>query len=488
MPELQFSVVVPLEDTRGDPCEHLRSWTQQSFPRDAYQVVVACDGSDAAAERSVAALLEPHDRLVRTENSHVVGLWRAAVAQASAPWLILTEAHCRADPECLRATAAAIADEPALQAAMFTHGHVTSATPAELTARWFRYCYAEWALSEWAHLNLVGAAVRRDVFEEIDAFQPRYGLFCAHLLSARLHQRGALVGEVADAVVDHIYHDTLREHHLHSADSARGECEVRLDLDEEFCDRYFGRLDVWSQRLRHRPPLAREIVRALIAQARQADKADRRWLAREFAAWLPPAVAGARGSAAWQRLNFLAAEWATERLPLPAGLRWRGYLHAQDRIVAAARLSWIHRHVCALQPPAPALGSWTVEELDGATFVGAHAPEHRHDGCFRWTEPTAAVRLLPPRDGPHVLSIDTHGMRGAPLDYVLGVHIAGRPLPRRALSDDGERLLVELPAHIAPTAEGIVVLCRPYEPRREGSLDLRRLGMPVFAIDLGPLP
>jgi hypothetical protein len=442
-------------------------------------------------ERELAKILEPQDVLAHADTSHVVGLWCTAAENASAPWLILTEAHCQADPGCLAAMAEAIATEPDLDAAMFTHGHITRAMPGELTARWFRHMYRQWSQSEWAYLNLVGAAVRRDAFNEIDVFHPRYGLFCAHLLSARLHERGAKVGEVTDAVVSHIYHDTLREHHEHSADSARGECEARSHFDDDFCDRYFGRLDAWSERLRYRPALARQVTRALLTQTRHtlvsgggaSARAELAWLSRELPRWLPSCAGGARPRATRERLDFLASEWVTERLPLPANIRWKGYLRAQERGVRSTRLRWIHDHVAAQPPPAPSLGAWTVDALDDASLVGAHAPEHREDGWFRWTEPTALLRLLPPA-GNYVLCVDTHGMRGSPLDYVVGVFVAGQRIPSNAIRDDGGRLMVELPAHIDRAAEGIVVLCRPYEPRTEGSSDLRRLGLPIFSLEL----
>ena len=497
--KLQFSVLVPLEDARGDVTEHLRTWTEgQSFPRDQFQmVVVVANGGDPATERQVQRLLKPQDALVRTGARHVVGLWREAAARARAPWLILTEAHCQADSGCLAATAEAISAEPDLDAAMFTHRHLTRGVAAELTARWFRYSYAQWSKSEWARLNLVGAAVRREAFREIDAFRPQYGLFCAHLLSAQLHERGAKVAEVPGAVVNHVYHETLREHHEHSADSARGECEVRSQLGHEFCDRYFGRSEVWSERLRYRPAVARQVASALVTQARRTPARDGHtghadprvtpsdigWLLRELAPWLPAATAGARPRAAWNRLDFLANEFLAERLPVPPGIRWRSFLRAQDGVVEMTRLRWIHEHFAAQPAPSPGTGDWAADQLDDTTLVGAHAAEHRHDGWFRWTRPVGVLRLLPP-PGRHVLTIDTHGMRGSPLSYVVGVYLGGRPLPKNAVHGDGDRLIVDLPAQIDLATEGFVVLCRPYEPRRDGSADLRRLGMPVFSVEL----
>ncbi len=142
--DIQFSVLVPLEDTRGDVIEHLRTWTREQtlFPRERFQLVLATDGNDPAGERELRKILEPQDALAHADTGHVVGLWRKAAESATAPWLILTEAHCQADPQCLAATSEAIAVEPDLDAAMFTHGHITRAVPGELTARWFRHMYA----------------------------------------------------------------------------------------------------------------------------------------------------------------------------------------------------------------------------------------------------------------------------------------------------------------------------------------------------------
>ncbi len=492
---LLFSVLIPLEDVRGDIAAHLGSWThEQTFPRERFQLVVASDGGDPESERQLASLLEPQDALVRADSSHVVALWREAAAHARAPWLVLTEAHCHADHRCLSATATALVAEPSLDAAMFTHGHVTASMPAELTARWFELMYSQWSQSEWAHLNPVGLAVRRDLFNEIDAFHPRYGLFSAHLLSARLHERGAKVGAVADAVVSHVYHDTLSEHHAHSADSARGECEARRVLDDDFCERYFGRLDAWSDRLRYRPALARHVTRALLSQGRRSIAATRRaapmaselaWIARELFTWLPSSVNGALPRASWERLDFWVSAWATERLPLPSEMRWKGYLRAQERVVRATRFRWIHEHLATEPSLAPATGRWNARELDQEILIGAHTPEHLEDGWFRWTKPAAVLRLAAP-PGRHQLRIDTHGMRGAPLDYLAGVHVAGHPIPSSAIHGDGVELIVDLPGRMGRSCEGIVLLCRPYEPRKDGSPDQRRLGMPIFSIELCP--
>jgi hypothetical protein len=103
---LQFAVLWPLEDTREDPVAQFQSWTrEQTLPRERFQVVAIASGDDLAAERRVAAELAPHDVFVRGGGLHLVELWRRAATHAQAPWLVITEAHCRAAPDCLTAAA-----------------------------------------------------------------------------------------------------------------------------------------------------------------------------------------------------------------------------------------------------------------------------------------------------------------------------------------------------------------------------------------------
>jgi hypothetical protein len=87
-----------------------------------------------------------------------------------------------------------------------------------------------------------------------------------------------------------------------------------------------------------------------------------------------------------------------------------------------------------------------------------------------------------------VLAIDTGGRRGTPLNHVSGVYVGARRIRNRRLREDGTRLLVPLDeAEWARAArDGISILSRPREPRREGSEDPRRMGLPVYGIEVVP--
>jgi len=105
-----IAVLVPLEDTRGDVAEHLRTWTHgQTLERDRFQVVIASDARNEEGDRAVETLLASQDALVRVRGANLVDLWNAAAARADAEWIVLTEAHCLGARDCLAALMRAVA-------------------------------------------------------------------------------------------------------------------------------------------------------------------------------------------------------------------------------------------------------------------------------------------------------------------------------------------------------------------------------------------
>ena len=484
-----FSVLVPLEDTRGEVAEHVRTWTHdQTLNRRRFQVVVASDGTDTEGEHALEEILSPHDALVRARGGNVVDLWNAAAARADGEWIVLTEAHCLGDPGCMAALSRAVERDPSLDAVSLDHGHHAENRAGVLCERWFRDLYAEWDRADWRHLNFVGVAVRRSTFEAVGGLDAELGLFCAPMFSARLHDRGARVGHVADATIVHVHNDTLRDHHGLSADYARGECLVRAAHDADYCERYFGYDGVWANRYGYRPEIARAIARDLVdalGRAAVRGRADVPWVARELARRLPATAAGTRPRTAAEAVAFRADELAAERLPLPAAVRYASFLRAQARAVRLTRLRWLRDHVPAPDAPTPRCGRWAVNELDDAALVGAHSLERGGGRTFRWTEPVALLRLEPPT-GKHELVLETAGMRGPPQSYVTGAYAGGRRVSRNRLDGDETRLVVPLDGRgrWRGRAAGVTILSRPLDPRTLGAEDPRALGIPLFSVEL----
>jgi hypothetical protein len=97
---------------------------------------------------------------------------------------------------------------------------------------------------------------------------------------------------------------------------------------------------------------------------------------------------------------------------------------------------------------------------------------------------------IAPRQTACELRLETGGIRGDPLAFLIAVVIAGRALPGKyCTSDDKGTLTIHLPAAFAAAAnDGVVLLCDPLSPARAGMADGRTLGLPVTSIAIGPLP
>jgi hypothetical protein len=486
------SVVVPLVHARGDVVENVKTWTEgQSYARDRYQLVIAADGRAPAVERRIEELLAPHDLFARAPGAGYMALYNLGAERAAGEWLVLTEAHVLAEGGCLAAVSAALQESPDLDAAQLVPGDHVRPTPfAELLADWFDAVFARWEEpGEWKRLSFFGTAIRRSAYLDAATVNDDYGLFSPALLGATLDARGARIGRFEAARVIHIADEEIVEHHEHTSDFARGECVARAERDPAFCERYFGWAPLWGNRMRYRPEVARSVVRALLAGAAHAlarRPGDAGWMLRELGRWLSAAAAGARARGTLERATLAIEQRAAMHLP-GRERRRRSMVRAHARVVRVTQLDCI-RALGGATAPAPGDGGrQRVEELDGA-LVGVHALERDGDRWWRWTEPVAHLRIEPPARGG-VLAVDTGGRRGPPLRYVSGVYVGAHRIRNRRLREEGGRLLIPLaPAEWAHAASaGITILSRPLEPWRAGSEDARRLGMPVYAVELvGP--
>jgi hypothetical protein len=480
---LEVSVVMPLEDPRGDIVEHLRTWTHgQRFPRERYQVVVGANGEHPEFERGVAELLAPQDQLVTVPGATFTELYAAAAQAAQAPVLLITEAHCQAEPTCLAAVAEAFAGDPEIDGVTLEVRQSPTTSTGELTERWVTGVLDSWKEAGWPRLNFAGAAVRTEAYERAGGLDPRLELYAPSLMSARLHEQGARFAHLDGVAITHELEEGMSDPLWASRSWTRGECLARRENDPEFCRRYFGSAGLWDRRHEYRPEIARATAMAVVSAARHSPR-DSAWLARELTARLPAGVAGTRPRRAWERV---ATRWhqtlaATPLIPVES--RWRSYQTAQRRTVHGVQLG-LGAAEEELPPPLGAGGTLGAERLDGV-LIGAHEVEDLDGRPFRWTAPVSMLRLSPPPEGA-TLRIETGGMRGAPLDYLQGVHAGGRRLPRELITGDSETLAVRLPAEYARDAaeRGLVLICHPLVPSREGSSDRRRLGMPVTGLEL----
>jgi hypothetical protein len=485
-----LSVVVPMEDDRGELAENLSTWTRrQTLERDRFQVVVVSPG-DPEGEEIVRTILAPHDRIVRTDSDDIIEHWNSGAREAGSGWLFLTEAHCLGEPDCLADVVRALESAgPETEVVTVEHGHVTDSKVERLGADWFDEVYEQWnAPDAWTRLNLVGFAIRRDTYFGEGGLEPRYGMFSAPMLSARLYDRAAPTVHAAKALVLHKQNHHIREHHEFSGDYARGECEARGDVDPRFGARYFGHQEAWANQLRYRTEIARPLAGTLaLATARAALRRhpDAGWLARETLRALPAAVAGARPALALSSLVFAVEEQLAIRLPEPMTRRRRGYTKALRWAVALGELRWLRDSAGPpLAPPLAGEGRWSPADLGPQALVGAHGLEEVEGAPLRWTWPVSAFRIAPP-PGDSKLILETSGVGGVPRERVRAVYAGGKRIAADGLGGHATRLEIPLAADQRDriARHGVVVLTRPLQAPAD-SPDRRTLGLPLRAVEV----
>ena len=140
------------------------------------------------------------------------------------------------------------------------------------------------------------------------------------------------------------------------------------------------------------------------------------------------------------------------------------------------------------RPPGSPTAAGAIDELGPGDIVGVYGLEEFGGRRFRWTEPVAMIRMAA-RQTACELRLETGGIRGDPLAFLIAVAVAGRALPAKyCTSDDKGTLTIHLPAAFAAAAkDGVVPVCEPLVPAREGIPDPRTLGLPIMSIAIHPL-
>ncbi|HWN80109.1 MAG TPA: glycosyltransferase [Bradyrhizobium sp.] len=485
----ELTVIYPLIELREDTISPLRSWTRdQTLARERYRVIAVFAEADRAQAAAMEPLLGPNDELLPVPDRGFAAMLNAGTARARTPWLVMTEGHCIAQPGCLDQVMRWIETNPHDQVGNFEFTHFSRKTVNQLVGRWYEKTVAQWRTPpDWERAISGGFAIRKSLLDEVGPLQPAFEAFSPHAQSARLHSRGVKVVNVPGAAVLHLDEASMAEFYDSTERYIRGEFIARSQIDPAFMERYFGAPDLWINRARLERGTAPAMMRALIVAARTSPRRTAA-LAGAFASLLGQAAGGLRLRIALNRLWLAFYAMAIERLPMPDDTRFRHFLRSHQRAARLAQLEWLRENPV---PPAAGLaeGRRAIDELGPGDIVGVYGLEEFGGRRFRWTEPVAMIRIAP-RQTACELRLETGGIRGDPLAFLIAVVIAGRALPGKyCTSDDKATLTIHLPAAFAAAAkDGVVLVCNPLSPARAGIPDARSLGLPVTSIAIHPLP
>jgi hypothetical protein len=495
-PLLPLSVIIPLKTARTpDPLEGVRAWVEgQTCPRDRYEVLVAANGDHPAWEARARALLRPPDLLVRPEpRLGTFALLDAAAGVARGQWLYFAELHTVPDPTCVEELLSYL-DRADVVAASVESGSRGATPLARGERRYFEEVNAIWrGVDRHPPLPLRGSVVRRDALEAVGGMPRDYGLFAGDILAAKLHAAGFKVGHARRARIVHVEQGSLRRHRWDVAFFTWGEMTYHATHDPDFCERYFGRSVEWAERNGYRPELARlrargtrrALVSALTRRRVPGRARALGVLAAECLRHLARGRIGVRGEmvAAWLATGLAEARFA---LWGPEGRRGYRALHdVKRRYTRCVRLWCVGRHVrSALLPPPERRPSLDMAALREAELLGFHERETFEGALFRWTDVCAVLRLdIEP--GDYTVRLVTNGVRRelerVPLAIFWNEHQVA--LSEIRVSPDAVCFPVERSAFVHGPDQRLTLVCPPLEVPRT-SRETRRLGLPIFRVDL----
>jgi hypothetical protein len=300
------------------------------------------------------------------------------------------------------------------------------------------------------------------------------------LLAAKLEARGHRLGYAERARVVHHYSDHLADTIEQFATYAIGECSHRLRSDKEQCDRQFGLMSEWNEVLHERSGDFRRILTSLAGQCGRA-VLSRDWPLFRAATHALRRLHGPRtlGPAlsmwkAWARCHLSRRD--PERM-------MRAFRDMCLAAVRLHRLRFLHGHAAELAsradpPHGLTPGRWLMDDMPRGALIGWHDAERFDGDAFRWSSPIAAIRLaIPP--GRWRVAFETRGLRGG-LAGSLRV-LCHQSLAPAHLNGAGIEVTLE-PRHFNRKPHELLILA--IDPGPVALPDTRRLGVPVFAVDI----
>src|SRR6266568_2888498 len=263
---MKFSVIVPLEFHWGQAERCVKAWCrEQTFPAETYEVLCVAPPSFRDAERAaLEALLRPHDRLIRSESAHDMGLCAEAAASAKGDYLIFTESHAWPDPSTLEAGAAALQDHPEWAAFSGRTTRVPGNWLSNVAADMYEADFAYGMKAHpWRMVLDQCFVTRRKAYLAAGGFDARLGHFAEWVLAARYHELGLAIGYAPDVHLRHFYVGDVAELRQFTNDFIDGEIRY-LSGRSPGVERMIEEPLEWSTRNNWSRPHARHVVRCLL--------------------------------------------------------------------------------------------------------------------------------------------------------------------------------------------------------------------------------
>ncbi len=491
----RFSVLIPLEFTRGIALQCLQAWAKgMDYSRRGYEILLAApDDHDQAELQLLEALLDPRDRVISLPCEHDMDLVAAAAEVAEGEVLVFTESHCIPEPDFLAACERAFAANPSWDGFSGRSIPLTHNLLSVIEAEMYVADIAEnLGRHPWLKVLDQCFVVKRTAYERSGGIEPRFGHFAEHLLAARLRRSGAVIGHHPGAAISHHYVGERADLIDFARDFGRGRVIFAAGAEQDDCGDLFEAPAEWRTRFGRDRGVARRMAAMLIrdmpAALREGSPEgidlvpQKRVVPLDRARWILMACVPTRIGLLARRMNLRLGA-----LRLEADLRLRSHQRAKAAFLrlndaaatlggeeALAELQGLEGRVGDFEEPEGHRSEWTALTSDLVPAVGFHALERLERRPFRWSAPAAMVSL--PELGPGATVEIAWGRIDGQGHEVARFYANERRIPSSQITHARHSTQISLDRPSGALRLGWVA------GSRHGRGDPRRLGLPVERI------
>src|SRR5258708_835930 len=265
MPDLMFSIVIPLTEPRGQATANIRSWAmEQTLNRDQYELILVSNAPLGGSGPRLKALLSPQDSIVEEHSDNEFLLYDLGARKAKGSILVFTEHHCIAATNCLEALTAYFATNPN-GAAILRNVGANNNFIAAMEDRLHREYFAKLLKNDfWKAVAVRGFAIKRKVYFDRGGLRYEFGRFGERVLAIELDRSGQQLGFATDAIITHYNTTSLHEIFIPQERVAYGELSYRTQVSSAISADYLEPNRVWANREALRSQTARLMVQTLL--------------------------------------------------------------------------------------------------------------------------------------------------------------------------------------------------------------------------------
>ena len=409
--------------------------------------------------------------------------------------LFLAEAHSVGNPDCLTEMMKYLKESGRLGAMCDSYGAWKSYVGG-LQEQVFQDENAIFGAGDhWHRIALRGTAILKSVYLQFGGFPRKYSMFGDRWFDIELFRNDVRLGYAHKSMVKH--HNVSGYAHLDFSVQlfTYGECEYREDFSDSHCEKYIGPSKPWRERFYYHPVIAQLRYKAL--KKTVAQRLFQPHLVKSAICALP-ALANAKivsmFHARWPRLTTrittrlwqLAAKllyWTRNRK-----LARQAFQHYfQFSLVDFHRYDYICKNPPKLSCPS-SLSFSMADDVD-EHLIDFHSIEKTETGKhYRWTHPTSVINTKIPADN-YLMELEDAGCRPIHLDANLAIFFNNHKLenlPRQ----QGENILrfkIDQQHFANSEFQHLIFISDCFQPSRYGSVDSRRLGIPIAKVEFHPI-